>query len=55
MPEVFINNWMLFFFIYKSSHLLNHAWDSHTIGQFGHLAKIVFFFFFINTAAFIVL
>ncbi len=34
MPEAFINIFMLFFFIYKSCNLLNHAWDSHTIGQF---------------------
>ncbi len=30
---------MLFFLIYKSCSLLNHAWDSHTIGQFLHLAQ----------------
>ncbi len=40
MPEVFINIFMLFFFIYKSCNLLNHAWDSHTLGQFWDLAQI---------------
>ncbi len=32
--EVFIKNGMLFFLIYKSWHLFNPTWDSHTIGQF---------------------
>ncbi len=34
MPGVFINIFMLFFLIYKSCNLLNHAWNIHTIGQF---------------------
>ncbi len=41
MPEVFINMFMLLFFIYKSCNLLNHAWDSHTIGQFWNLTQNV--------------
>ncbi len=39
MPGVFINIFMLFFLIYKSCNLLNHAWDSHNIGQFWDLAQ----------------
>ncbi len=34
MQGVFINIFMLFFLIYKSCNLLNHAWDSHTIDNF---------------------
>ncbi len=39
MPQVFINIFMLLFLIYKSCNLLNHAGDSHTIGQFWDLAQ----------------
>ncbi len=39
MLEVFIKMFMLFFLIYKSCNLLNHAWDSHTIGQFLDLTQ----------------
>ncbi len=39
MPGGIYAFFMLFFLIYKNLNLLNHAWDSHTIGQFWDLAK----------------